>query len=57
MDIVLNVFGTLVLLLMAISCRAQIIENKEIKFPKWLCWFANVLAMASLIGAVVIWFI
>lgn len=57
MYITSKIFGTLILLLMTISCRAQIIENKEIKFPKWLCWFGNILAMASLIGAIVIWFV
>ena len=55
MSITLKIFGTLLLLLMAISCRAHIIENKEVKFPKWLCWFGNILAMASLISAIAIW--
>ncbi len=57
MSIILKIFGASLLLLMAISCRAQIIEDKEKKFPKWLCWFGNILAMASLISAVVIWFV
>ena len=57
MSTTLKIFGTLILLLMSISCRAQIIENKEKEFPKWLCWFGNILAMASLISSIVIWFI
>lgn len=57
MFITLKIFGSLIMLLIAISCRAQIIENKEIKFPKWLCWFGNILVMASLISAVVVWFV
>ena len=57
MFITLKISGTLILLLMAISCRSQIIGNKEFKFPKWLYWFGNILAMASLIGSVAIWFV
>lgn len=49
-----KIFGALILLLIAISCRMLIIENKEKEFPKWVYWFGNILGMASLIGAVAI---
>lgn len=58
MDIVLNIFGTLLLLLMAISCRnCVVIEAKPKHYPKWLCWFGNILSIAALICSIVIWFI
>ena len=58
MDIILNIFGTLLLLLMAVWCRSYVvIEAKPKHYPKWVCWFGNVLAVASLISAVVIWFV
>lgn len=58
MDIALNIFGTLLLLLMAISCRScVVIEAKPKHYPKWLCWFGNILSIATLICSIVIWFI
>jgi hypothetical protein len=49
-----KILGALILLLMSISCRMHIIENKEKEFPKWVCWFGNILCVLSLIGAVAI---
>ena len=58
MNIGLNIFGTLLLLLMAISCRScVVIEAKPKHYPKWLCWFGNILSIALLSCSVVIWFI
>lgn len=58
MDIILNIFGTLLLLVMAISCRGcVVIEAKPNHYPKWLCWFGNILSIVLLICSIVIWFI
>ena len=58
MDIALNIFGTLLLLLMAISCRSYVVmEVKPKRYPEWLCWFGNILSIAALIYSFVIWFI
>ena len=46
MDVLMDIFGTLLLLLIAISCRAQAIDEKLNKLPKWLYWFGNILAIA-----------
>ena len=58
MDIALNIFGTLLLLLMAISFRScVVIEAKPKHYPNWLCWFGNILSIAALICSITIWFI
>ena len=58
MDIASNIFGTLFLLLMAIGCRScVVIEARPKRYPKWLCWFGNILSIALLSYSIVIWFI
>lgn len=58
MNIALNIFGTLLLLLMAISCKScVVIDAKPKHYPKWLCWFGDILSIVVLICSIVIWFI